>query len=445
MLRIWQWVAIAGPVTGSEGDDGSGRRSILDNNLSGSAAGADVTAGGSAGTATDSYLHSGSGFSKTDDFNDTSLGGWQTVDLDDNSSTSIREESGQLIIDAGGVDTWKNHDQYAAVFQDNISGDFDFRLNIAQQTHIHNYSKTGIMVRNEIKRNGVSEGYCVMSVTPGYSYSFLWDSNSNGYLDKGVGTSSWVGSPVPTWIRLKKEGQTFTGYYGDTNSSDESDWTQQGTVVLSDAATVQDVGIFNTSHSDDATSLCKFDAMSLTADNKVSDPDLAFDDDHGTSWIYPGEPSSSDKAWIQFKFGVAKEIKGYTITGGHDSPDDWTLEGSNDGVSWDKLDSVGNAGLTSGNSTVFFCDTSGSYTHYRFLISGTKNSSANGMDISEIQLMEAVDFIPNDATLTDYAVRVKVCDSSAGLEANSKPYPSGGISPSACSSATGNPTACILG
>ena len=40
-------------------------------------------------------------------------------------------------------------------------------------------------------------------------------------------------------------------------------------------------------------------------------------------------------------------------------------------------------------------------------------------------MMEATEPIPANATLTDYKVRVKVCDASIGLEPNSKLYPSG--------------------
>ncbi|WP_321413287.1 PilC/PilY family type IV pilus protein [uncultured Desulfobacter sp.] len=422
VLRIWEWVAIERPVAGDQGNDGSGRRSILDNNVSGGVV--DVTTSGTAGTMDDSYVAGGGEISINDDFDDGSLaGGWQTADNEGHTGTSFDETGGQLIIKGAGADVWTGNDEFAAVYLDNISGDFDFRLKVDSQQNTNGWAKTGIMVRNDMTRPKVSTGYCMIAVTPSSGFAFQTDSNANGYLDSN--SSGGSATPLPKWVRLTKVGQVFTGYYSDTNSN----WTQRGTATLTTASTEQDVGIFATSHNASALSECKYDKVSITGTGGEPDPELAFDDDDNTLWIYPDEPDTDTAVWIQFQFASAREIKSYSINGGTDAPDDWTLMGSNDGTSWTELDSETDAGLTDGNSETFECDETGEYTYYRINISGTSNAEVDGVAIREIEMMEETEPIPANATLTDHTVRVKVCDPSVGVESNSKLYPSGVYKP----------------
>jgi type IV pilus assembly protein PilY1 len=423
VFRVWEWVAIERPVAGSQGNDGSGRRAITDNNVSGGIF--DITTGGSAGTADDSYTGgAGAGVIKTDDFNDGSLDSdWRTADHDTTSGTSFSESGGTLIIDAAGSDTWTGTDQFGAVYLDNISGDFDFKLKITQQERMNGWGKTGIMVRNDMTQAGSSTGYCMMCITPDNGRRMQWDGDNNGFLE-GNSASGGAASP-PEWVRLTKAGTVFSGYYGPDGTA----WTLLRTVTLGSANAVQDVGIFVTSHSPGNNSECRFDNIELGANVAMPDPDFAFDDDTNTKWIYPDEPTAIDPVWIEFQFSAAKEIKSYSINAGNDAPEDWKFQGSNDRVSWDTLDTVSNAGLTSGTSKTYDTVGAGVYQYYRLLITDTSDSGSNGLSIAEIQLMETTDPIPATATLTDYEVRVKVGDPSIGVEPNSKLYPSGAYKP----------------
>lgn len=59
--------------------------------------------------------------------------------------------------------------------------------------------------------------------------------------------------------------------------------------------------------------------MSITGTVGEPDPELAFDDDNNTLWIYPEEPDTDTAVWIQFQFPNATEIKSYSINGGTDA------------------------------------------------------------------------------------------------------------------------------
>ncbi|MCP4413690.1 MAG: hypothetical protein GY808_14110 [Gammaproteobacteria bacterium] len=423
VFRIWEWVAIERPVAGSEGNDGSGRRTITDNNVTGGIV--DVTVGGTTGVADDSYSGGGgSSIIKADDFNDGSLDNdWKWQDHDNDGGTAYSESGGELILDAGGSDIWGSNDEFAVVYLEDISGDFDFKLKITQQERKDGWGKTGIMVRNDMTQAGSSNGYSVMSITPDNGYSFQWDNDGNGELESHSSGSGPASPPV--WVRMTRQGNLYTGYFGPDGTS----WTSRGSSTLNSANATQDVGIFVTSHNNGNLSECKFDEMELASLITIPDPDLAFDDDNNTTWTFPDEPTGINPVWIEFAFSTDTEIKSYSINAENDAPDDWTFEGSNDQAIWDVLNTVSTAGLTPGTSATFDCDSSAVYKYYRIVITDSSVSGTNGVSITEIQLMEDTEPIPANATLTDYDARVKVCDPAVGLEPNSKLYSSGVYKP----------------
>ena len=324
VLRVWEWVAIERPVAGSEGDDGTGRRSILDNNV-GATAEVDVTDGGAGGTAVDSAA--AGIITLSDDFDSGIDAMWTWADYDTNSGTNSWASGGQLVIDAGGADVWTGSDEFAVQYLDNIEGNFDIKVRVTSQEYRNAWGKCGIMVRNNMAAPGSSTGYVVMATTPGNGYTFQYDNSNNGYLDSHVTGGGSVS--LPTWIRLQKVGTTFTGY----RSSDGVNWTVHATRTLASAATIQDVGLFVTSHNDGTLSECHFDDFSMVQ-TLGSDPSLAFDDATATIWTVVDEPTSSDPVWIQFDFYQPKRILKYVFTtasGSEDrDPDEWVLLATND-------------------------------------------------------------------------------------------------------------------
>ena len=421
IYRIWEWVAIERPVAGAKAIHGSNGPAVTDNGSAGGTEPFDETNGGAAGIADDSYTP---GSSPTvilsDEFSGTSIASdWSWTDEESHSSTSRSQSGGELIIEAAGADVWEGSgdDQYAALYLEDISGNFDFKLRVSYQQNTNGWAKTGIMVKNDMTASGSSTGYCIMSITPSNGFNFQPDTNEDGFLEIGLSGGS---SSTPEWIRLTKEGNLFTGYYG---SSDGTTWSNSWSATISSAEMVQDVGIFVTSHNAGTISECRFDAMELTSlVPNPPDPDLAFDDDPDTKWNYPDEPTLTDPIWISFAFSDSKEIKSYTINAGSDAPEDWILQGSVDETTWVDLDIGSNETLTAGTKKSFECDTSAVYKYYRLLITESSSTGTDGLSIAEIELRASAEPIPATATLTDYAVKVKVCDPVIGLEKNAQLY-----------------------
>ena len=434
VFRVWEWVAIERPVAGSEAVDSAGRRSVTDNNV-GVVGLVDVTAAGTAGTITHYGAGLGGTTTITDDFQDGIVAPiWSWVDNDQDPGTAYLEVGGEMVIDAAGIDIWTGADQFGSVYLNDVDGNFDFILKVHAQERQNGWGKAGIMVRNEMTTPGASSGYVIMAVTPDNGYSFQWDSDSNGYLDNHV-SNTWV--TLPAWVRLKKEGTTFTGY----RSADGINWTQHHSITLGSANGVQDVGLFVTSHTDGVLSQCEFEEMSVTITGQAVDPSMAFDDSNVTKWVITDEPTAADPVWIQFAFDDPKRIQKYKLTTASDlegrDPKTWKLLATNDDAAaadtatnmalWTVVDTIENGSLPAARTTEkeFICDNAPlegeTYKYYRLLITASKDAGVAGIQIAEIEMFEELSVIPANGTLTDYTVRVQVCVPGL-LEDNSKLY-----------------------
>ena len=170
---------------------------------------------------------------------------WQT--FTDNTGV-FGQQGGDFAIQGAGADLWGSTDQYSAIYQQGAEHDGSTTIvELTAQTDTDVWAKAGIMVRNDITQPGVSPGYVILAEAPGEGYVVQWDSTGSGMLDSnsapsnsGSGTAAY-----PTWLKLVRSGDTYTGYY----STDDSNWTLVGTATAPGATATQDVGMFTSSHS----------------------------------------------------------------------------------------------------------------------------------------------------------------------------------------------------
>ena len=179
-------------------------------------------------------------------FNDPS---WQWYDGDGSSGTAYNIiNNNNVTVEANGDDVWTGDDEYAAFWINNVQGDFRAQVQIVNQENTNEWAKAGIMVRNNITKNGPSghadnDGYAIAAITPGNGYTFQWDSGGgNGYLDDHSTTYGSPSSSYPSYIRLVKVGTTFTAYYKMPGGGNP--WVQFGTQIIGSADTIQDIGLF---------------------------------------------------------------------------------------------------------------------------------------------------------------------------------------------------------
>ncbi|MBC9932243.1 chondroitinase-B domain-containing protein [Chitinophaga qingshengii] len=93
--------------------------------------------------------------------------------------------------------------------------------------------------------------------------------------------------------------------------------------------------------------------------------------------------------WVQYKSSVPAAVTKYTLTSANDvparDPKNWTLQGSNDTLTWTTLDSrSGETFATRGLTRTFTCSNSTVYRYYRLNISS--NNGDTGTQLAEWEL-----------------------------------------------------------
>lgn len=131
-------------------------------------------------------------------------------------------------ITAGGADVWGVKDEFNFVYIEK-TGDFDFVARVESLTPIHQYTKAGLMARedltpgsrhiyfqifpNNIPRNKNNGGF-------EYQYRQVTDGEMKAiYPIRFEGTPDFPVTFPNTWIRLKRIGNKFIGYTGTDGKS----------------------------------------------------------------------------------------------------------------------------------------------------------------------------------------------------------------------------------
>lgn len=161
-----------------------------------------------------------------------------------------------LVISANGEDIWDEVDEYGALYRSDtgIEDSTDMTVKVESQERTDDWAKAGLMIRNDVTGAGESPGYALIAVTPENGFDAEWDTDGDGYIDdsENVGKTAY-----PCWLRLERDGNTFTSYYSTGGQS----WTEVGSRELPDVADVQDGSLFVTSHASDERSTVEFDSF----------------------------------------------------------------------------------------------------------------------------------------------------------------------------------------
>ncbi len=142
-------------------------------------------------------------------------------------SSQIQDKS--VSITAGGADVWGVQDEFRFVYTE-YTDDFDLVAQIESLTEPHLYTKAGLMAREDLSDNS---RHIFFQVFPNNNprnknnggYEFQYRKEKAGemkaiYPAKFDGTPEFPVNYPNTWIRLKRVGNDFTGFY----SSDGKTW-----------------------------------------------------------------------------------------------------------------------------------------------------------------------------------------------------------------------------
>ena len=112
----------------------------------------------------------------------------------------------------------------------------------------------------------------------------------------------------------------------------------------------------------------------------------------GAAWVAP-----SATGWLQYQFPIAHLIRRYAVTSRNSTtyvlpPKTWTFQGSNDGLTWDTLDTQTNITdwATSPNvRKVFDIANTTAYAYYRIDVTASNGTTVG---VGELEMMEKVRF-----------------------------------------------------
>jgi len=176
------------------------------------------------------------------------------------AGSSSSEDNGISII-AGGADVWGTKDEFGFSYFEQ-TGDFDIVTRIESLSAPHLYTKAGLMAREELTDNSRHIFFQVFANNNARNknnggYEFQYRQTKAGEM-KAVYPAKIDGAPEfpvnypNTWIRLKRAGNDFTGYY----SADGKAWKVFTTYTM-DLSEKVFLGLAVTSHnaSESATAI----------------------------------------------------------------------------------------------------------------------------------------------------------------------------------------------
>jgi hypothetical protein len=156
----------------------------------------------------------------------------------------------------GGANISGTSDQFYFLSQA-LTGDGELRARITSMTGGASSAKAGVMFRNDTAA-GARMAYMSAYNTGTNSNSWRYRATENATS----GTDSTVATPTfPTWVRVVRTGNNFSGY----TSTDGNTWTQIGTTQTITANSTMLAGLAVTSNSTSALCTAVFDNVTLSS------------------------------------------------------------------------------------------------------------------------------------------------------------------------------------
>ena len=158
----------------------------------------------------------------TDDFNGVLTPGWSWVD-EDWTRWNLKDAPGALRIITQGESLYGANKSKNLLLRDAPAGDFEITTKVAFDPQ-NNFQGAGILIyQDEDNFALITRAFC--NICLGSGSGIFLDNEMNGKLDVDSGSRIAV-SLQTTWLKLQKEGTTYTGFY----SADGENWDELGRV-----------------------------------------------------------------------------------------------------------------------------------------------------------------------------------------------------------------------
>ncbi len=156
------------------------------------------------------------------------------------------------VVSGGGADIWGNSDQFNYDYIPTTGITNTLIAKVTSITNTNTWAKAGVMFRDSTAAGAI---FVDMVATQGQGVSFQWRSTTSGSC--GDTQTASIGAPSstnPVWVKLVKNGTTYTGYY----SLNGSTWTQVGAKSVTLTNSNYLAGLAVTAHNNAALNTATF-------------------------------------------------------------------------------------------------------------------------------------------------------------------------------------------
>jgi len=233
--------------------------------------------------------------------------GWQSQDIN-TTGGSADESGGTWTVSGDGADVWGSSDAFHYAYVP-LSGDGMIIARVVDNgTGSNAWCKGGVMIRETLDAGSM---HAIMVLTGGNGGGMAFQCRSGS---TGGSSYSAHGDPTaapPYWVKLTREGNTFTGY----SSEDGAEWVQQpdgtgGDMTTNpmeiEMATDVFVGIFVTSHAAGEVRTFTFDNVGTELPKAAMRADPADGAMHADTWANlswaPGATAVSHDVYFSDNF-----------------------------------------------------------------------------------------------------------------------------------------------
>ncbi|WP_263416500.1 SMP-30/gluconolactonase/LRE family protein [Terriglobus albidus] len=179
--------------------------------------------------------------------------GWADQDIGSVSlAGSATDSGGTYTVNGSGSSISGTADQFNYAYQ-TAGTSYTITARVVSMSNTNSGAQAGVMIRETLATGSAMAN---INVTPSNGVTWVTRTSTGG----STSGSRTAGLVAPYWVRVVRNGSTFTGYY----SSDGVTWTQQGTVTISMASSVY-IGLVVSSRNNAQLCSATFDNVSITA------------------------------------------------------------------------------------------------------------------------------------------------------------------------------------
>ncbi|WNJ19750.1 polysaccharide lyase family 8 super-sandwich domain-containing protein [Pontibacter sp. G13] len=169
------------------------------------------------------------------------------------------EENGVFTVEGSGTNIWDANDEFQFVYQP-MMGDGEIIARVLSVENTYAWAKGGIMMRETMDADAPN-ALMYISAENRWSYQRRTAAGGNTISTKGNAGEA----PFPYWVRLKREGNSFTG----SISPDGANWTEVATETIPMDQVIF-VGLAVNAHDNTTLNTSTFDNVYLNLANPVT-------------------------------------------------------------------------------------------------------------------------------------------------------------------------------